>query len=374
MLERLNFDSDYKYSAMEGAIHLTRYIIAKEFCKNKVVLDVACGEGYGSSLMSNWGAEKIIGVDVSQEAIDKANKFFSTDKIQFNCNSAENMEFLESNSFDLIVSLETVEHIGNPDRFLKELKRLIRDDGTIILSCPNDWYYFPDVKEGNQYHMKKYKFNEFFEFAEKILGKPSLKMVGTPVEGFVNLTLSEKLDYGDRSQKLMLEYTDVICLEIPGEKIITPEISNYFVGVWNYGNQEIFNTNTSVIYPTIFYPGGRPIEVELRAMLDDARRQIEEKDKVYNEMLDDARRQIEEKDKVYSESLDDIKNQIDRNSYNLSVLEELLLKEKQKNRDLQIENSENNKYIDSIELELNEIKNSNSWKLVRKYYDFKDKL
>ena len=163
MLERLNFDSDYKYSAMEGAIHLTRYIIAKEFCKNKVVLDVACGEGYGSSLMSNWGAEKIIGVDVSQEAIDKANKFFSTDKIQFNCNSAENMEFLESNSFDLIVSLETVEHIGNPDRFLKELKRLIRDDGTIILSCPNDWYYFPDVKEGNQYHMKKYKFNEFFE-------------------------------------------------------------------------------------------------------------------------------------------------------------------------------------------------------------------
>ena len=73
-MERLDLSENSTYSALEGAIHLTRYSIIKNICKNKQVLDLACGEGYGSYLIRTWGADKVLGVDISKDTVIKAQK------------------------------------------------------------------------------------------------------------------------------------------------------------------------------------------------------------------------------------------------------------------------------------------------------------
>lgn len=56
--------------------HLYRYIFAKEFIKDKVVLDVACGTGYGTEFLNENKAKIVIGADISFETISYAKKFF----------------------------------------------------------------------------------------------------------------------------------------------------------------------------------------------------------------------------------------------------------------------------------------------------------
>ena len=73
-MERLDFSSATKYSSIEVSIHLCRYLNAKNYCQDKKVLDVACGEGYGSALIKRWGARKVVGIDCSEEAIKKASE------------------------------------------------------------------------------------------------------------------------------------------------------------------------------------------------------------------------------------------------------------------------------------------------------------
>ena len=75
--------AETKYNTAEAAIHLDRYLTAKQFVTGKHVLDIACGEGYGSKLMKDWGAASVVGVDISSEALQIANQMFAEEGITF---------------------------------------------------------------------------------------------------------------------------------------------------------------------------------------------------------------------------------------------------------------------------------------------------
>ena len=104
-----------------------------------------------------WGAKQIEAVDIDSEAIEKASIMFSNENINYMCQNAEKLPYAD-NSFDLIVSLETIEHLDNPDKFLLELRRVIKPDGTIILSCPNDPYYYDRANTSNPFLSRPYNF------------------------------------------------------------------------------------------------------------------------------------------------------------------------------------------------------------------------
>ena len=159
-MERLDFSADTAYNATEAAIHLNRYAMAKPFCKGATVLDAACGEGYGSYLMKSWGAKNVEGIDISSDAIAFAKNQFKSEGLQYSLHTVEILPF-EDNYFDLVVSLETMEHLENPELFLKEIKRVVKPDGVVILSCPNDNYYFEKDKIKNPFHKQAYTFFEF---------------------------------------------------------------------------------------------------------------------------------------------------------------------------------------------------------------------
>ncbi len=137
--------------------HVYRYRFACPHVRNKRVLDIACGEGYGSAALLNSGARSIIGVDISQEACDHARKKYGIDA---RVGSAEEIP-LPDQSVDVIVSFETIEHVPNPKKFLDECLRVLVTDGKLIISTPDKNIYKIVGEQNNPFHCSELTEAEF---------------------------------------------------------------------------------------------------------------------------------------------------------------------------------------------------------------------
>lgn len=100
------------------------------------VIDVGCGEGYILSLLPK--AKKIVGLDISRVALNRAKKFLQDRKeIELILGDAQNLRF-EDNSFDIAICSETLEHVPNPRVVIKELHRILKQDGKLVISIPDE--------------------------------------------------------------------------------------------------------------------------------------------------------------------------------------------------------------------------------------------
>ena len=136
--------------------HLARYQFAlKHTLSDHLILDVPCGTGYGSNILASNNS-RVHGVDINADAIDHAIEFFLRDNISYHVGNMENLGdlFTEDQIFDRIVSFEGIEHIANPDNFLKESVRLLKKDGLLIISTPRK-------PHGSPHHIVEYSQDEF---------------------------------------------------------------------------------------------------------------------------------------------------------------------------------------------------------------------
>lgn len=109
--------------------HLTRYLWAQKFTKNKIVIDAACGTGYGSKILK---AKNYLGVDNSEEVIKFAKQHYNGD---FQIIDLEKQK-LPKHEVDVIVSFETLEHLAQPENFLMSAKKSLKSGGLFIFSVP----------------------------------------------------------------------------------------------------------------------------------------------------------------------------------------------------------------------------------------------
>ena len=142
-----------------NADHLQRYNFFHEYYKDKVVLDLACGAGYGSAIIKNFGAKEVVGVDISLEAVEFARNNYSNEKLSFFELNYKDITSLNK-KFDLIVSLETIEHVPDQDDFLKKISEVLADGGQIICSTPNRLKY-SSVGIVNEFHLTELSIGEF---------------------------------------------------------------------------------------------------------------------------------------------------------------------------------------------------------------------
>lgn len=142
--------------------HIFRYQFASRFVRNKRVLDIACGEGYGSFAMTMAGATSVTGVDISMETCDHAKRKYEISAMQA---SAERLP-LKDHSVDVVVSFETVEHVPNPEVFVRECARVMMRPGTIVISTPNTNIYDPSGGS-NPYHCSEMTELEFTRLLER---------------------------------------------------------------------------------------------------------------------------------------------------------------------------------------------------------------
>lgn len=116
------------------AIHKVRYEFAKGFCAGKKVLDLACGAGYGSAILADV-AESVIGADIDNGALQYALRSYRKRNLSFVMADAEKTAF-ETGQFDTVVSFETIEHLGNIEAYLSEVKRILSPQGHFVVSTP----------------------------------------------------------------------------------------------------------------------------------------------------------------------------------------------------------------------------------------------
>ncbi len=117
-------------------LHLERYEFAARQARAGRILDMACGVGYGTHLLAERaaGAVEVVGVDLSQHAIELARARYRGERVRFCC--ADALDFEDREGFDTIVSLETLEHVEDPDRLVHGLFGLLRPGGILVASVP----------------------------------------------------------------------------------------------------------------------------------------------------------------------------------------------------------------------------------------------
>ncbi len=117
--------------------HIHRYLFANRLIKKGYTIgDFACGTGYGSNILSE-NAEKVIGIDINKTVIDKiAKRYKKNKKITFLSKNLLDLDYKET--FDLIVSFETIEHLEESKIIIlfKNFYNSLKKGGFIIFSTP----------------------------------------------------------------------------------------------------------------------------------------------------------------------------------------------------------------------------------------------
>jgi GT2 family glycosyltransferase/glycosyltransferase involved in cell wall biosynthesis/ubiquinone/menaquinone biosynthesis C-methylase UbiE len=140
--------------------HLHRYAFAARFVKGKKVLDLGCGEGYGTYMLAKE-ATYVAGVEIDKPTVQHARSKYIKDNLEFIEGSVLTIPIEGEKEFDIVVCFELIEHIAEHDKLLSEVKRLLKDDGLFIVSTPNKAVYTDAPDHHNPFHVKELYFKEF---------------------------------------------------------------------------------------------------------------------------------------------------------------------------------------------------------------------
>jgi 2-polyprenyl-3-methyl-5-hydroxy-6-metoxy-1,4-benzoquinol methylase/glycosyltransferase involved in cell wall biosynthesis len=149
-----------------GYEHIHRYAYATQFVQNKRVLDLACGEGYGSYLLAKT-AKSVAGIDIDKNAIKHARNKYIKQNLEFRVGSITEIPIDGERLFDLAICFEALEHIEDHQKLLSEVKRLLTPEGVFIVSTPNKTVYSDEPQFNNPFHVHELYFDDFRELLEK---------------------------------------------------------------------------------------------------------------------------------------------------------------------------------------------------------------
>lgn len=113
-----------------------RYSFASKFVEGKEVLEVACGSGYGGNLFMSKGAKSVVGGDLWESAIAHAKSTYRKEGLSYQVLNATKLPFPDS-SFDVVISIETIEHVVGYNDFIRECSRVLKNGGVFVCSTPN---------------------------------------------------------------------------------------------------------------------------------------------------------------------------------------------------------------------------------------------
>ena len=138
--------------------HLAVYRWIAERVGGLQVVDMACGEGYGTAELARRAA-RVTGVDANPEAHDHARLKYTRPGITF----ARDLVQSYREECDAVVFLQTIEHVEEPKEVLDHFRSILRPGGTAYVSTPNVLTLAPEgaEKSGNPWHIKEYRAEEF---------------------------------------------------------------------------------------------------------------------------------------------------------------------------------------------------------------------
>ena len=139
-----------------------RHLVVYEWIAERVagarVIDMACGEGYGSAVLAGRAAS-VVGVDANPEAHEHARLRYRLPNLRFERALIDSFR----DEADAIVFLQTIEHVEQPGRVLEHFSASLSAGGTVYISTPNVLTLAPAGAErsGNPWHVHEYRAEEF---------------------------------------------------------------------------------------------------------------------------------------------------------------------------------------------------------------------
>ncbi len=138
--------------------HVHRYALSLPFVEQRVVLDLASGEGYGAALLASK-ASFVIGVDADVGTVGAAEDRYGDPRLRFVAGDCGAVPIADA-TFDVVTSFETIEHHDRHARMMAEIKRVLKPGGVLILSSPNRPVYARQSPEPNPFHVKELDYDE----------------------------------------------------------------------------------------------------------------------------------------------------------------------------------------------------------------------
>jgi O-antigen biosynthesis protein len=153
--------------------HMHRYQLAGQLVAGLHVLDAACGTGYGSLMLREAGAVSVTGVDIDGPSVERAKIDYCQDGITFMQGDVLQLPFTDE-SFDAVVSFETIEHVPKGAAWIREAARVLKVGGLFIVSTPNRAVTNPTIyfeeRPFNPHHLFEYRTSELLgELLESFL-------------------------------------------------------------------------------------------------------------------------------------------------------------------------------------------------------------
>ena len=140
--------------------HFVRYVYAREFCRGQKVLDTGCGVGYGSAHVAEV-ASYVVGIDNDARAVGYARSHYSRSNVRYLVGDSQALPF-QSQAFDVVTSFELIEHLHDARRYLGEIRRVLKQSGTLVVSTPNRPVYREHLGGStNPFHVREWDLEEF---------------------------------------------------------------------------------------------------------------------------------------------------------------------------------------------------------------------
>ncbi len=151
--------------------HLAVYEWIAAQVRGMRVLDMACGEGYGSDLLAGSAAQ-VTGIDANPDAFEHARLRYRRANLRFERDLIESF----SEPADAVVFLQTIEHVQNPVAVLEHFRSLIGAPGAVFVSTPNVLTLAPPgaARSDNPWHVHEYRAEEFERLCRGVFGSVAL--------------------------------------------------------------------------------------------------------------------------------------------------------------------------------------------------------
>lgn len=140
--------------------HWHRYAFARALVAGKRVLDAACGEGYGAALLARQAAS-VLGIDADAAAVAHARARYGHPALRFEVADVTRLDHLPTDSIDVVVCFETLEHVEDHDALMSGFVRVLSERGVLVISTPDKAATTDATGVVNPHHVRELYREEF---------------------------------------------------------------------------------------------------------------------------------------------------------------------------------------------------------------------